>query len=192
MKLLLANRHFSAFLFPPLEPGQFVRNWFRLGSNGKGNHVETPFAKPPPVVFWKNSQIAFAEARCWSRALAQHGAARVTADDVGHAAAEHVVFCECGREAAVEDLSICGSVVERDADQTGHVCVPSGWYNLDADPENIGQQKRAWRHQAGRRSGIRTTVRRDKNTICDAAIRRCRQPFRALGAAAKCCECSSI
>lgn len=100
MKLLLANRFYSAPLLPPREPSQFPPNWFQRGSNGKGTHVETPFAKPPPVVFWKVSQVAFAQAwRIW--AIAQHGIARIAADDVGDAAAEYVVFCQCGREAAI-------------------------------------------------------------------------------------------
>src|SRR6478736_5389033 len=108
MKLLLANSLSSASLFPPREPGQFARNWFHRGSNGKGNHVEAPFAKPPPEVIWKVSQIAFTQA--WWRlcALAQHGVARIAANDVSHAAANDLGVGQRGREAAVEDLRVCG------------------------------------------------------------------------------------
>src|SRR5437763_8003040 len=104
MKLLLANRLFPAILFPPREPGQFAPNWFRLGSNGKGNHVEAPFAKPPPVAVWKGPQVAVAQSRSWP--LAEYGVARTAADDVGHAAAEHLVSAKRGREAAIENLRI--------------------------------------------------------------------------------------
>ena len=58
----------TAFLFPTTlfsfsGPGQFAPNWFRRGSHRKGNHVEEPFAKPPPIVLGKVWQITFAKDR---------------------------------------------------------------------------------------------------------------------------------
>jgi hypothetical protein len=116
---------FSPNLFPPREPGQFALNWLRVGSNAKGNYVEVPFARPPPVVLWNVSQFSFAKSRPEPRAHARDGVARVTADDVGYAAAERIVFCKRGRKAAVKDLRIRGSMVDGDAEQAGHLGVPA-------------------------------------------------------------------
>src|SRR4051794_5781480 len=120
MKFLPAKRLFTELLFPSREPGQSAAGWPIAGSNGKGNHVDTPFAKPPPVVLWKVSQISPAKERSRPRAHAQYGVARVAAVDVGYAAAELLIRARREREATVENVRVRGPMVDRHAEQSRH------------------------------------------------------------------------
>src|SRR3954452_8310454 len=114
MKFLLANRLFPVILFSFRELDQSVAGRPIIGSNGKGNHVKTPFAKPPPVVLWKVSQISRAQEQSQPRPHAQYGIAGVAADDVGYAAAKLFVRARREREAAVENVRVRGTMVDRD------------------------------------------------------------------------------
>ena len=158
MKLLLANYLFPASLFPPREPSQFARNWHHHGSNGKGNHVETPLAKPPPVVLWKVSQIAFVQPRSWPWALAEHGVARIAADDVGDAFAKPLVVSKCRRETAIENFRVRRHILDGDAQQARDLGVPARRHELDANAEDFGQQEHSCRRQGCWRFGVRTSL----------------------------------
>src|SRR6476659_9210044 len=100
MKGLPANFHLSPTLFSFLEPSRLAPGRSSAGSNGKDNHDEAPFAKPPPIFtrdFLQNEQR---KAPRRPSAIAFHGAARVARDAVDHATANRILFAIRPRQTA--------------------------------------------------------------------------------------------